>query len=64
MFIIVKKSENQPTNFNVDHAYAGPACLSTGVEPANRYNSRKAAEVDAAYLERNTESKFAVVELV
>lgn len=63
MFIIVKQTKNQPTNINVDSAYNGPACSWAGVEPGNRYNDRKAAEVDAAYLQRSSSAEYAVHEL-
>ena len=64
MFIIVKQTKTPPTNINVDSAYSGPACSWAGVEPGNRYNERKAAEVDAAYLQRSSSAEYTVHELV
>lgn len=65
MFIIVKLNKNNPANvnINVDSAYYGPACSWAGVEPGNRYNDRKAAEVDAAYLQRSSAANYTVHEL-
>ena len=44
-------------------AYAGPACAWAGVEPGRQYDDRKAAEVDAAYLQRSSAAEYKVYEL-
>jgi len=63
MFVIVKQTKTQPSTIKADMAYAAPACAWAGVEPGRQYDDRKAAEVDAAYLQRSSAAEYKVYEL-